>query len=60
MTKENETLIGLEKAFYEIILQTNRIYNGVEQYIWELQDVNIITGCVDHLSDMIKKLKGMV
>ena len=46
--QDNETLIGLERAFYEIVLQTNRIYNGIEQYAWEIQDTCVINDYVNN------------
>lgn len=58
--EKKENLTEIENAFNEIDLQINRIYNGVEQYSWELVDTGVITGYVDYLQKMINDLKEMI
>lgn len=58
--KKKENLSEIENAFNEIELQINRIYNGVEQYSWELIDTGVITGYVDYLQKMIDELKELI
>ena len=58
--EEKDNLSELENAFNEIELQIYRIYTGVEQYAFELQDTSVITDCVDTLKEMIEELKGTI
>ena len=50
----------IEKKFHEIQIELNRIYTGVEQYVFELQDTGVITNHVDTLKEMIEELKEMI
>ena len=58
--EEKDNLTELEKAFQEIELQFDRIYTGVSQYAYELQDTSVITDHVGTLKEMIEELKGII
>ncbi len=58
--EKKDNLTELEKAFQEIELQFDRIYTGVSQYAYELQDTSVITDHVGTLKEMIEELKGII
>ena len=58
--EKKDNLTELEEMFEEIDLQIGRIYRGVDQYSWELQDTGVITGYVNMLEEMIEELKGLI
>jgi hypothetical protein len=50
----------IENVFHEIELQFDRIYTGVSQYAYELEDTSVITEHVAELKRMINELKEMI
>ena len=58
--EEKDNLSELEKVFDEINLELDRIYTGVEQYAFELQDTSVITEHIYKLKEMIEGLKEMM
>lgn len=58
--EKKDNLTELEKAFEEIEIQFNRIYNGIEQYSFELMDTGVINYHVNSLKEMINELKEMI
>lgn len=48
------------EILHEINLEFDRIENGINQYVWELQDTDVIYHHVEKLRDLINELKEVI